>query len=676
MNKYLLEIGTEELAYKFIPSAMEQLKSDFSKLLEDYKISFSDIKVYATPRRLAVIIEGLPDKQNDVEKLVKGPIVSIAYDASGNFSKAAIGFAAKNNISSDALITKDNYIWAKIEQKGNSTKDILKTIVPQIILNLKGTHFMRWADLDIKFQRPIRWIVSVYNHEVLEFELANVTASNISKGHRFSAHTEIVINSPDEYIEKLKTVNVIADAEERRNKIIQTSREKAKEIGADIVMDEGLLDEITFITEWPVPVICSFDEKYLQIPEKVTVTVMAVHQRYFPLYKNGKLINKFITVSNYLGNDFENIKAGNERVVRARLEDAVFFVQEDTQKPLIAYLDDLKGVTFQKGLGSVYDKTNRILELSKFIAKRINAPLETIERTALLCKADLVTKLVFEFTELQGYIGSDYAIRNGEAKEVAFGIKEHYFPLNAESETAEGIEGQVVGIADKTDTVTAVFADGRKISGSQDPLGIRRATLGILKTVIQKNLDINLSDLIKYSINLLPVQIDDKDKLYKYIKEFFEQRLIVLLSDKYQYSVIEACISEKNVLDDLKDFIIRLNLVSDMIKTENFTYFLEGINRIIRIIKNETIFSNVNPELFILDEENDLWNAVKSIDETKLSYQELSTKLFKIVPYITAFFDKVLVMDKDETIKQNRVNLLNLTKTKFAKIADFSKLVI
>ncbi len=674
MNKYLLEIGTEELAYKFIPSAIDQLKTEFTKALNENEIKFADIKIYATPRRLAVLIEDIEEKQDDIEKTIKGPMAAIAYDESGNLTKAALGFANKNNIKPENLYKEDNYVWAKICQKGKDTKELLKTLAPEIIMKLKGTHFMRWADLDIKFQRPIRWIVSLFNNEIVEFELATIKSSNISRGHRFSK-TEVIINSPDDYLKELEKANVIADVEKRKSTIVTLAKAKANEIGADIVFDKDLLEEVTFITEWPIPVICSFEEKYLEIPEKVAVTVMAVHQRYFPLYKNGKLLNKFITISNYTGDTFENIKAGNERVVKARLEDAIFFVHEDTQKPLISYLEDLKGVTFQKGFGSVYDKTQRICTLSKTIAKEINAPILDIERTALLCKADLVTKLVFEFTELQGFIGSDYALRSGETKEVAQGIKEHYFPLNAESETAQSIEGQVVGIADKIDTVVTVFADGKKISGSQDPLGVRRATLGILKTVLAKNLNINISNLIKLSIDLLPVNIDNKEQLYKNIKEFFEQRLIILLSDKYKHDVLEACISNKDVLINLKDLIERLELVSSIIKRENYSPFHESVNRIIRIIKTEDKFSNVDTALFQNDAEKNLWMMVKDIKENKLTLEQLEDKLFSIVPFITEFFDKVLVMDKDEKIKTNRISMLNYIKNECEKIADFSKII-
>lgn len=674
MNKYLLEIGTEELPYKFIPSAIEQLKNGFENVLKENKIEFSEIKTYATPRRLAVIIEGLPLKQEDVQKVLKGPIANIAYDESGNLTKAALGFANKNGVEAASLYKEDNYVWAKIEQKGKSTESILQEIIPQLILKLKGSHFMRWAELEVKFQRPIRWIVSLFNDEKLDIEIAEVKSSNLSRGHRFSAES-VEIKNADTYLETLLKVNVIADADKRKSEIAKLATEKAKEIGAEIVIEEELLDEVTYLTEWPVPIICDFEEKYLAIPEKVTVTVMASHQRYFPLYKGGKLLNKFITMANYVGDAFENIKAGNERVVRARLEDAIFFFKEDTQKPLAENLEALKGVTFQKGLGSVYDKTLRIVELSKYLADKIGVKSDTIERTALLCKADLVTSLVFEFTELQGFIGADYALLSNEKPEVAQGIREHYFPLNAESEVAKGIEGQLVGIADKIDTIVAVFSEGKKITGSQDPLGVRRATLGILKTVILNNLDIDLIELIKKSIDLLPVQIENKTALFNDIKDFFEQRLVILYSDTYKYDVIEACISNKNVLADLKDFILRLDVVENLVKKPDYAQFHEAVNRVIRIIKNTESLNPPVSDLFISQVEGNLWDCIKSIDIDKLGYEQIESELAKSVDKINEFFDNVLVMDENEKIKQNRINLLSVVKQKFDKIADFSKIV-
>lgn len=674
MNKYIVEIGTEELPYKFITPAIKQLKSEIEKSLQENKITYSDVKTYATPRRLAVIIENLPVKQEDVEKTVKGPIANIAYDEKGELTKAALGFANKNGVEASALFMEDNYVWAKIEQKGKETKEVLKEIIPQAVLKLRGSHFMRWADLEVKFQRPVRWIVSLFNEEKLEIQIADVKSSDTSRGHRFKSDS-VKIKNADTYADALYEAKVIVDSEKRKAVIIESATKKAKELGAEVIMDEDLLDEVTYLTEWPIPVVCEFEEKYLSIPEKVTVTVMASHQRYFPLYKDGKLLNKFITMANYIGNEFNNIKAGNERVVRARLEDAIFFVKEDTQKPLEAYLENLKGITFQKGLGSVYDKTLRIVELSKYLAEKAGVKSENIERTALLCKADLATALVFEFTELQGFIGSDYALLSKEKPEVAQGIREHYFPLNAESELATGVEGQIVGIADKIDTIVAVFADGKKVTGSQDPLGVRRATLGIIKTIIAKELNINLIELIEKSIGLLPLEITDKNNLCKEIKDFFEQRLIGLYSETFRYDVVEACISNKDVLTDMKDFTVRLNIVEDLVKSTDYTKFHEGINRIIRIIKNEESCQLPDERLFNTQQENTLWGCISIINTDKLNYIELKNELIKSTDAINDFFDNVLVMDNDEKVKLNRISLLSLTKKKFDKMADFSKIV-
>ena len=423
-----------------------------------------------------------------------------------------------------------------------------------------------------------------------------------------------------------------------------------------------MLDEVTFITEYPVPAVCEFDPQYLQIPEEVTVTVMAVHQRYFALYKEGKLINKFITMTNYIGDEFANIKAGNVRVIKARLDDAVFFFTEDTKKPLVDYVEDLKGVTFQKGMGSVYDKTQRIITLSNLIAKDLNVVSPTVERTALLCKADLTTSLVFEFTELQGFIGADYARVSKEDDKVAEGIKEHYFPLNAESETAKGIEGQIVGIADKLDTICAVFVDGKKPTGSSDPLGVRRAALGVMRTVLDAGLKIDLEKYIEQAVNLLPIQKDCAEE----VKEFFLQRLVIMLSEAYKKTVLEACANRP--LKDLLDYVERVRVVS----TLNSPQMLESANRVVRILKEE-VLNQVKPALFKEPVESLLFEAIQTVDE-KLSYDNYLKALEAINPTVEKFFADVLVMDKDEAVKQNRQALLTLLKRKYEVLADFSKL--
>lgn len=665
MSKYLLEIGTEELPYKFIPQAVKQLKTSFENFLNTNKIEFGKTDVYATPRRLAIIISDLADSQPDSEKIIKGPIKKVAYDENGNLTQAGQGFLKKNGLTEKDAYIENDYLHAKIFLKGKQVSQVLQENIPELILKMQGSHFMRWSVHEEKFSRPIRWIVSLLNNEELPIQIIDVKSSKITRGHRFSIQ-ELEINNPDEYLEKLKTAHVIADQNERRDIIVKLTKEKADEIGAVASYSDDLLEEVTYLCEYPVPVVCDFDAKYLAIPDEVTVTVMATHQRYFALYKDGKLLNKFITIANYVGNEFSNIKAGNEKVIVARLDDAIFFFNEDTKKPLADYVEKLKGVTFQKGLGSVYDKTMRIRELSKYLAEKLNAPLDTVDRTALLCKADLTTSLVFEFTELQGYIGADYARISNEKEEVANGIKEHYFPLNAESELAEGIEGQIVGIADKVDTVCAVFTGGKIPTGSSDPLGVRRAALGIIKTIINKHLNIDLSELIKKDFELL-----NAEKIEK-VKEFFIQRLVIFMSDSYAKNVLEAC-SKCDPLKNLCDYVERVEALTEFVKTQN-QGLIDSANRVSKLVK-DNVSDTVNENLFVQEEEKALYEAVKSIPAT-LTHKEMIVALDKINPVVVNFFEHVLVMDKDENVKQNRLAILVNLKKKYETIADFSYLQI
>ena len=663
MSTYLLEIGTEELPYKFIPQAIEQLEQGFSKFLNENKISYDKIKVYATPRRLAVLVYGLSNQTQDEEKIVKGPIANIAYDENGNLTKAGEGFARKNNVDPTSLYLENNYVHAKIIIKGKNIKDLLSENVPVLFSKLQGAHFMRWGYNDDKFSRPIKWIVSILDNEEVKVKIIDKESGRISRGHRFAPQKEITIEKPENYLDTLKKVYVIADQNERKDLIVKRTTEAAASIGAVPYFTDDLLEEVTFITEYPVPAICEFEEKFLTIPEEVTVTVMAVHQRYFALKKDGKLTNKFITMTNYIGDEFKNIKDGNVRVIKARLDDAVFFFNEDTKKPLADYVETLKGVTFQKGMGTMYDKTQRLISLSKEIASDLDINSANIERTALLCKADLTTHLVFEFTELQGFIGADYAKVSGENDAVVNGIKEHYFPLNADSETAKGIEGQVVGIADKIDTVCAVFAAGKKPTGSSDPLGVRRAALGVIKTILDANLKIDIDKYIQIALKGLPVQRDCAEE----VREFFVQRMIILLSEKYNKNILEAC-AVKNPLNDLSDYVARVEVVKNL----NNEKLLENANRVIRILK-DTNGSDVKEQYLVEQSEKDLYNVVKGISATA-DYKEYLNKLENLNPTVTKFFEDVLVMDKDENIKNNRISLLSLLKKKYEYLTDFSKL--
>lgn len=671
-NKYLLEIGTEELPYKFIPSAIKQLEANFRAFFNENKVGFGDIKVYATPRRLTLIVEDLKTTQPDEEKILRGPIKKVAYDEQGNLTQAGKGFLKKNGVDEKDAFIKDDYLHAKLFIKGKDVKELLQINIPKQIFKLQGSHFMRWNTHDEKFSRPIRWIVSLLNDEELPIEILNVKSSKVSRGHRFSK-TSVEINNVDEYFDKLKDANVIVNQDERRELIISLTEKKAAEIGAKAYYTDDLLEEVTYICEYPVPVVCDFDEKYLEVPEKVTVTVMAVHQRYFALYKNNKLINKFITIANYVGTDFSNIKAGNERVIIARLDDAIFFFNEDTKKPFVDYVENLKGVTFQKGLGTVYDKTQRIREIAKNISTSIGYTSDTIDRTALLCKADLTTSLVFEFTELQGYIGSDYAKKFNEDEKVVAGIKEHYFPLSADSELAETKEGQIVGIADKIDTVSAVFHGGKIPTGSSDPLGVRRAALGIIKTIINKKLNINLSELIKLTLN----NFDNvKPETERKLCEFFVQRLIIFLSDNYKKDILEACANSKNPLDNLCDYVERVELLTELVKDKAFAPVIESSNRISKIVKAFDCTS-VDKNLFKDDAEKALYVEIeKHVLNKSMDYKTLVEALKEINPAIENFFEHVLVMDNDEKVKNNRLSMLNILKTSYESLADFTTLQI
>lgn len=662
MSKYLLEVGTEELPYKFIPSAIEQLNKGFTTFLNDNKVKFSNVKVYATPRRLAVIVDGLENKTEDEEKIVKGPIAKVAFDEAGNLTKAGEGFARKNNLSKEDLYVEDNYVHAKIVIKGKPIAELLQENVPSIFMKLQGSHFMRWGYNDEKFSRPIKWIVSILDENEVKIKIIDKESSNHSRGHRFSTQ-DILIKHPDNYVEEMKKAHVIVDQAERKQIIVEKAKEEAAKLGAVPYYTDDLLEEVTFITEYPVPAVCEFDPVYLDIPEEVTVTVMAVHQRYFALHKDGKLINKFITMTNYIGDEFKNIKAGNVRVIKARLDDAVFFFKEDTKKPLVDYVEALKGVTFQKGMGTMFDKAQRLIKLSNAIAGDLNVPTKDVERTALLCKADLTTNLVFEFTELQGFIGADYARVSKEDDKVVQGIKEHYFPLNAESETAKGIEGQIVGIADKIDTVCAVFAAGKKPTGSSDPLGVRRAALGVIKTILDGELKIDVDKYIKEALKLLPVQRDCADE----VNEFFVQRMIIFLADKYNKNVLEAC-SKKNPLKDIADYVQRVQVVSEM----NSPQLNENANRVIRILKDST-GENVNEKYFVEPIEKILYNAINNIDEN-VNYNKYLEELESLNSTVSKFFEDVLVMDKDENVKNNRIALLSLLKGKYEHLTDFSKI--
>ena len=680
---FLLEVLVQELPYKFIPSAIEQLKSSFKNLFKDNALNYGDIKVYATPRRLAVLVSDLAVEQETVEKDIKGPILNIAKNEQG-YTPAALGFAKKNNVETSQLFEKDNYIWAHILVEGKKAADILAENIENIILKLQGSHFMRWADNKEKFSRPIEGVVAILGNEVVNLKIIDKVSSNKTQGHRYSKNRELIIDEPKNYVEILKTGNVYVNQDERKELIINSATKCASDNNLEIHFDkmQDLLEEITFITEYPVPVLCNFDKKYLAIPSIVTTTVMTTHQRYFPLWdKEGKLSNYFITMANYVGQEFGNIKAGNQRVVAARLEDGIFFYEEDTKTKLIDKLENLKGMTFQKGLGTLFDKTQRMIKLSDYISDSLNIQnKKDILRCATLAKCDLSTKLVFEFTELQGFIGQNYASLDGEEKSVSLGICEHYFPLSANSDLPSEVTGQIVSIADKIDTICALFISTqgenkkKRPTGSNDPLGARRAAIGIIRTIIEKNLKINLEKLIKFSLSMLSEEfkIELENTIEDELKDFFIQRLLFMYEKEFSSNVVNS-ISNFAPLEDLSIFIKRAKILQKYQTDSDFEKIKENATRVLRILKDSKI-SDIDKALFNTQEESALYSAINAHSEKTDDLDKYIKSLSSLINPISNFFDKVLVMDKDEKIKNNRLALLNKLSEKFKVICDFEKL--
>lgn len=688
MKNFLFEILVQEMPYKFISSGLEQLKNAFITLFNDNNIGYEDINGYATPRRLAVLITGLIESQEDETKDIKGPIIKAAIDENGNYTMAALGFAKKNRINENELYQKDGYIYARVEKKGRKTKDILEENIEHMVLKLQGPHFMRWGNFDEKFTRPVENVLAIYGDEVLDFKIIDKKAVNKTKGHRFSKISEVQITNPLNYLEELKKANVYADIAERRELIVSSAKKMAADNGLKIEFDKlhDLLDEIVYITEYPIPVLCEFNEKYLDIPDIVSTTEMSKNQRYFPLYdiNTGKLSNRFITMANFVGTDEEsinNIKAGNQRVVSARLEDGIFFYNDDAKTSLISKVENLKGMTFQRDLGTLFDKTERIINISKYLCEELQLPSgeqTDVLRAAKLCKADLSTKLVFEFTELQGFIGENYALNSGEKENVAAAIKEHYFPLNAGSELPVSIEGKIVSIADKTDTISSVFLTTQKDkkkkrpTGSNDPLGVRRAAIGILRIIIESGLKININNLVDFSVNKIAkdFNLDVENSLKTELLEFIIDRLFVMFEEDFDIEILEA-LRKNSPLSNLKAFKEKCENLKSQKELQNFKDFVEQAKRISRItegVDKNLLLIDVNSAELKSEEEKNLLIALNSLNKA-----DCVQDLYYMTPVIGKFFEAVLVNDENVKDKNNRLSLLLKLRNKFESFADFTK---
>ena len=686
MNNYLLlEIGVEELPSRFGQTTLDQIENNLSKLLKEERINFDNIEKYATPRRLTFVIKNLADKATDLEEEVKGPAKKIAVDDDGNFTKPALGFMKSKGLDTENVYFKQlgnaEYLFGTIKQEGKHTSEVLKTIVPEAIKNVTFPKAMRWGGKNMRFARPIRWMVALLNNEVLDIDLEGIKSSNITRGHRFLGEKEFEVNSVEEYFEKLDKNFVILDQHKRKEMIRKQAVEVAKSLGGEVELDEDLLEEITFLVEYPTAFYGEFDEEYVKLPKEVVTTPMKEHQRYFPVLKDGKLLPNFIAVRNGDSNRIDLVKAGNEKVLRARLADALFFYHEDTKKPLESFVDKLQTVVFQAKLGTVYDKTLRIEKLSQVILNELNMTesKENTLRAAKLCKADLVTNMVFEFTELQGIMGRDYAQVSGENEEVCQGIFEHYLPRFAGDILPETNTGIALSIADKLDSIAGFFAIGIKPSGSQDPYALRRQALGILSILLDRKLSVNLNNLINAALDNYSNLEFNKEEVASQIVEFFVERVKNLFKDLgIRYDVIDAVLN--NNLDDISDIHTRALELNRWLQKDELVEMLTAFNRVATLAEKATT-DIVKEDLLKEDAEIKLYNGFKEIKSNVESllldkkYNEALDAFATLRPLVDNLFDNVMVMDKDEAIKENRLGLLKQIYSTMLTICDLSKIV-
>ena len=684
MNNYLLlEIGVEELPSRFGQTTLDQIENNLSKLLKEERINFDNIEKYATPRRLTFVIKNLADKATDLEEEVKGPAKKIAVDADGNFTKPALGFMKSKGLDPENVYFKQlgnaEYLFGTIKQEGKHTSEVLKNIVPEAIKNVTFPKAMRWGGKNMRFARPIRWMVALLNNEVLDIDLEGIKSSNITRGHRFLGEKEFEVNSVEEYFEKLDKNFVVLDQHKRKEMIREQAIEVAKSLGGEVELDEDLLEEITFLVEYPTAFYGEFDEEYVKLPKEVVTTPMKEHQRYFPVLKDGKLLPNFIAVRNGDSNRIDLVKAGNEKVLRARLADALFFYHEDTKKPLESFVDKLQTVVFQAKLGTVYDKTLRIEKLSQVILNELNMTesKENTLRAAKLCKADLVTNMVFEFTELQGIMGRDYAQVSGENEEVCQGIFEHYLPRFAGDILPETNTGIALSIADKLDSIAGFFAIGIKPSGSQDPYALRRQALGILSILLDRKLSVNLNNLINAALDNYSNLEFNKEEVASQIVEFFVERVKNLFKDLgIRYDVIDAVLN--NNLDDISDIHTRALELNRWLQKDELVEMLTAFNRVSTSAEKATT-DIVKEDLLKEDAEIKLYNGFKEIKSNVESllldkkYNEALDAFATLRPLVDNLFDNVMVMDKDEAIKENRLGLLKQIYSTMLTICDLSK---
>ncbi|MBA9085189.1 glycyl-tRNA synthetase beta chain [Fontibacillus solani] len=685
----LFEIGLEEMPARFIRAAMEQLKERTAKWLEESVIKHGAVESYATPRRLTVLIKDVAEKQEDVHEEVKGPSRKIALDDKGEWSKAALGFARSQGASPEQFTFKDvggtEYIYVNKSTTGVETSQILAEGLLGILHAMNFPKNMRWGNYDFKFVRPIRWIIALFGSDVVDLEIAGVKSGNVTRGHRFLGQ-DTVIQEPSAYVEALRSQHVIADVKERQELIQNQINALAKDKDWNIAVKDDLLEEVLFLVETPTVLFGKFEESFLNIPQEVLITSMREHQRYFPvLDKQGALLPFFITVRNGDASSLDVIARGNEKVLRARLSDAKFFYEEDQKLAIKDALSKLESIVFHEELGTVGDKVRRIrrnAEKLSTLLKVDTGTSEAVNRTAEICKFDLVTQMVYEFPELQGVMGEDYARKAGESESVAKGVFEHYQPRFSGESAPSSEVGSIVSIADKIDTITGCFSIGIIPTGSQDPYGLRRQAAGIVQIVLEHKLDITLSDIFTIALETheqFRGLKRSEEEISKDLMDFFGLRVRKTLSDSLRYDVVDAIMAAG--YDDVVSVVDRGAALMDAVNgQEDFKTTVESWNRVSNLAAKAD-FLTVRSDLLSDPAEKQLYEAWRSINEKYSSTlnDDNAAGALKLLSglkdEITSFFDAVMVMAEDEDIRKNRLALLAAIDNDLKQFADFSKLV-
>lgn len=677
----LFEIGAEEIPAGFMPNILGQLKQLAETKLNDAHLPFESIATYGTPRRLALIVKGLADTSAEISERHKGPSASIAYDADGNATKAAIGFARGKGLDVADLVVEDGYIYAETKTAGVPAKDIVTEMLPQLITGLNFPKSMHWGNLDAKFVRPVRWLVALLDEDVIPVEFATVQSGNVTRGHRFLGADEITIKNAASYVDTLKENFVMVDQDARRELISKQLHDMAASKNASIVWDDDLLEEINYLVEWPTALCGGFEESYLALPDAAIITPMKDHQRYFPLVdQDGKLLPMFLTVRNGSDHSIEVVQAGNERVLRARLDDAKFFFNEDRKKPLIDRQDGLTKIVFQEGLGNLADKTERILKLGRVFGEECGLHEDTVvvlERATELAKTDLTTGMVTEFTELQGVMGKEYALLDGESPEVAEAIFEQYLPRFAGDVLPQTEAGKVLSIIDKVDNIVATFSRGLIPTGSQDPYALRRQTIGILNILLGSEWNISLRPIFKASMELLNVPAEKQEELLGQVEEFFTLRLKnIFLDREVPHHVIDLLLSNNELSVADAEGLVNALLAN---RIDENVELVQAYTRMYNLVK-DVEYTGVNSDLLKEDAEKELFEAASKASEASSAaweagdYDAVVAVPATLVPAINKFFEDVMVMDKDEAIKANRLQLVRLAYSVMAIIGDISSL--